>query len=202
MQDSSPEKQEIIPVHRTRPWQHEGMFARHDDVMTYTWDAVPSPIGLVVAVFEGASIISVHVTDDDPLWEIERLTQQLFASPVHSPGAAHELATQIDEYFDGERTAFDLPLDWRLAGEGFSAQALLAVTKIPYGETASYGEIAVLAGRPRAARAVGTACRTTPFSLVVPVHRVIRSDGSVGEYGSSPENKKFLIAHEQNILNS
>ena len=77
------------------------------------------------------------------------------------------------------------------------ARALTAVTEIPYGETASYGEVAALAGKPRAARAVGTACRTTPFSLVVPVHRVVRSDGSIGEYGGHPEVKEYLLDLER-----
>ncbi len=91
---------------------------------------------------------------------------------------------------------FDIPLDWRLV-RGFTRDALEAVRDIPYGETAGYGEVAILAGSPRAARAVGTACATTPFSIVVPVHRVVRSDGSLGEYGGHPEVKRFLIDLEQ-----
>lgn len=170
--------------------------------MTFTWDAVPSPIGLVVAVFSDSALVSVHVTDTDPLWEVERVSRLLFETPTHQPGAAHELARQLAEYFAGERREFTLRLDWRLAGDGFTADALRAIADIPYGETISYGDVAVLAGRPRAARAVGSACRTTPFSLVVPVHRVVRSDGSVGEYGSSPETKKFLIELERHTLAS
>lgn len=175
------------------------MAGAHDEGMKYTWDAVTSPIGLIVAVFADTAIVSVHVTDTDPLWEIERVSRLLFDTPVHQPGAAHDLARQVDEYFRGERENFELDLDWRLAGDGFAAAALRAIADIPYGETASYGEIAALAGRPRAARAVGSACRTTPFSLVLPVHRVIRSDGSVGEYGSSPDTKHFLIDLERRV---
>jgi methylated-DNA-[protein]-cysteine S-methyltransferase len=104
--------------------------------------------------------------------------------------------TQLDEYFDGDREEFDLPLDWRLV-RGFTRDALEAVREIPYGETAAYGEVAISAGIPRAARAVGTACATTPFSIVVPVHRVVRADGSLGEYGGRPELKRFLLELEQ-----
>ncbi len=168
--------------------------------MTYTWDAAPSPIGLVVAVFAGTALVSVHITETDPLWEIERVSRLLYETPRHEPGAAHDLARQIDEYFAGTRQTFDLELDWRLAGSGFAAEALHTIAGIAYGETMSYGDVAALAGRPRAARAVGSACRTTPFSLVVPVHRVVRSDGSVGEYGSSPDTKKFLIDLEHQTL--
>ncbi len=71
---------------------------------------------------------------------------------------------------------------------------------IPYGETAGYGDVAVLAGSPRAARAVGTACATTPFSIVVPVHRVVRADGSLGEYGGHPEVKEYLVEFERATL--
>lgn len=104
--------------------------------------------------------------------------------------------TQLDEYFDGDREEFDVPLDWRLV-RGFTRDALQAVCDIPYGETAAYGEVAISAGVPRAARAVGTACATTPFSIVVPVHRVVRADGSLGEYGGRPELKRFLLELEQ-----
>jgi methylated-DNA-[protein]-cysteine S-methyltransferase len=105
-------------------------------------------------------------------------------------------AQQLDEYFAGERQQFDLPLDWRLV-RGFTRAALEAVRGIPYGETAGYGEVAATAGSPRAARAVGTACATTPFSIVVPVHRVVRADGSIGEYGGHPEDKAFLLDLER-----
>ncbi len=88
------------------------------------------------------------------------------------------------------------PLDWRLV-RGFTRAALEAVREIPYGETAGYGEVAAHAGSPRAARAVGTACATTPFSIVVPVHRVVRADGSIGEYGGHPEDKLFLLDLER-----
>lgn len=176
------------------------MSERHDDHMTFTWDAIPTPIGLAVVVFADSDIISFHITDTDPQWEIERIALALHDTPAHTPGAGADLAAQLDEYFDGEREAFDVTLDWRLAGGGFTRDALDAITRIPYGETQSYGEVAMHAGRPRAARSVGSACRTTPFSVIVPVHRVIRSDGSVGEYGSSPDAKKFLLDLEADAL--
>ena len=103
-----------------------------------------------------------------------------------------DLRRQLDEYFEGSRRGFDVELDWRLV-RGFTREALQSVREIPYGEVASYGEVAAMAGRDRAARAVGTACATTPWSIVVPVHRVVRSDGSIGEYGGHPEVKRFLL---------
>ena len=85
-----------------------------------------------------------------------------------------------------------LAWDWRLA-DGFARAALQTIATIEWGETMSYGEVAARAGHPGAARAVGTACRNTPFSIIVPVHRVVRSDGSPGHYGAYPERKRFLL---------
>ena len=84
--------------------------------------------------------------------------------------------------------------------EAAPAEVWDALTEIPYGETAGYGEVAITAGSPGAARAVGTACATTPFSIIVPVHRVVRSDGSLGEYGGHPEVKRYLLDLERETL--
>ena len=173
----------------------------------------PSPIGDILIVTTADGIVTLHPFDGPLHAEIERVALRLRALPIPdetdaaAPGSApgpgdaagglFDVAiAQLDEYFGGDRHEFDLPLDWRLV-RGFTRAALEAVCDIPYGETASYGEVAISAGIPRAARAVGTACATTPFSVVVPVHRVVRADGSLGEYGGRPEMKRFLIDLEQ-----
>ena len=161
--------------------------------MTPKFTVHPSPIGDILIVTRDASLVTLHPFDAPLETEIEALSLRLreIVEPGDSDAAATAVA-QLDEYFDGERTAFDLPLDWAPV-QGFTRRALESVCEIPYGETASYGEVAILAGAPGAARAVGTACRLTPFSIVVPVHRVIRADGSIGEYGGRPEVKRFLL---------
>ncbi len=122
----------------------------------------------------------------------------LDASPqlVTAGAILRDAAAQLDEYFAGALRAFTVPLDWRHV-HGFAADALRAVVDVPYGETAAYGEVAIMAGRPRAARAVGTACARSPWSIIVPAHRVVRADGSIGPYGSNPETKRFLIDLER-----
>lgn len=160
--------------------------------MTFTWDITATPIGAAIAVRSTEGLVWFHLSETDPQYEIERVSRELGAAVHHEPGFLAVLDEQLRQYFDGERTAFDVTLDWRLAA-GFTRDALQAVQRIPYGQTAAYGEVAVDAGRPRAARAVGTACRVTPFSLIVPVHRVIRADGSIGEFGGHPEVKRFLL---------
>lgn len=158
----------------------------------------PTPIGEVLIVTTDEGVVTLHPLRAPLEDELERLSRVLRSVPEHVKGdkVARGAAKQLDQYFAGSRRAFDLPLDWRLV-RGFTRAALEAVREIPYAETAGYGEIAAAAGSPRAARAVGTACATTPFSIVVPVHRVVRADGSIGEYGGHPEDKLFLLELER-----
>ena len=112
------------------------------------------------------------------------------------PAWLEEPISQLGEYFEGRRHRFDLALDWRLT-HGFYRRVLDALMTVDFGTTVSYGELARMTGSSRAARAVGTAMSTNPIPLVVPCHRVVRSDGSVGEYGGRPEVKTWLIEHER-----
>lgn len=163
--------------------------------MTFHYRVTGSPIGEVLIVASDEGIASLHPFDGPLAFELERLSLDLREHIAHDETIAADAVDQLAEYFDGSRRTFDLPLDWQLV-RGFTRTALQAVCEIPYGETASYGEVAIVAGAPRAARAVGTACARTPFSIVVPVHRIVRADGSIGEYGGHPEVKRFLLEHE------
>src|SRR3954469_23237092 len=102
---------------------------------------------------------------------------------------------QLEEYFAGRRTAFELPLDLRLAA-GFRRPVLTQLRQVGYGTTASYATVAAAAGSPRAVRAVGTACATNPLPVVVPCHRVVRSDGALGNYVGGVAAKRTLLALE------
>ncbi|WP_456285964.1 methylated-DNA--[protein]-cysteine S-methyltransferase [Microbacterium sp. JZ70] len=168
--------------------------------MTYRYAILPTPVGDAVSAFSDEGLVALRLADE-PEWALESVSRELRGALLPDDGsdAAEELAAQLEGYFAGERRRFDLALDWRLA-TGFTREALEAVREIPYGTTASYGEVAAMAGRPRAARAVGTACRTTPYSLIVPVHRVIRADGTIGGYGGDIELKRHLIELEQDAL--
>ena len=157
-----------------------------------------SPIGGVLIATVDRAIVALHPLRVSLDHHLERLARLSGSLPEREDDStqAQSAAAQLDEYFDGTRRAFDLALDWS-AVRGFTRSALGAVQQIPYGETAGYGEVAIAAGSPRAARAVGTACATTPFSIVVPVHRVVRADGSIGDYGGHPEDKRFLLDLER-----
>ncbi|WP_029150334.1 methylated-DNA--[protein]-cysteine S-methyltransferase [Microbacterium indicum] len=166
--------------------------------MSYRYTATPTPIGAAVAVFDGDALVAL-ATADDAAWIVEGVSRELRRDLEPASGDVAGLGAQLDEYFAGERRGFDVAVDWRLT-RGFARDALEAVAEVPYGETASYGEIAELCGRPRAARAVGTACRMTPLTLVVPVHRIIRADGTIGEFSGREDVKRFLVDLERRAV--
>jgi methylated-DNA-[protein]-cysteine S-methyltransferase len=106
---------------------------------------------------------------------------------------------ELDQYFDGKRDRFELPVDWRLSHPGFYRRVLRATARVPFGEMITYRDAAERAGNPRAFRAAGTALGSNPTPIVVPCHRVIRSDGEIGNYGGGPEMKRFLLELEHAI---
>src|SRR5205807_8201133 len=110
-----------------------------------------------------------------------------------APARLDAAAREIEEYFTGRRSRFDLPLDFQLS-RGFRRSVLAQLTGIGYGHTASYAAVAAAAGNPKAVRAVGTACATNPLPVVVPCHRVVRSDGTIGQYVGGVEAKRALLS--------
>ncbi|WP_314038325.1 methylated-DNA--[protein]-cysteine S-methyltransferase [Dietzia sp. CH92] len=120
--------------------------------------------------------------------------------PHPGPGGAGEhldrLAEQVEAYLAGELRDFDVPLDWAAAGvhDDFSREVYREIRRIGYGETSTYGQISVDAGRPRNARRVGRLCSIVPVPFVIPVHRVIRADGGMG---NCPEYRLRLLEHER-----
>ncbi len=150
---------------------------------------IPSPAGMLAAVIGEGKIYSLSFSDsvgsfpqDAPTSAEDRRTAEL-------------LRMQLDEYFSGRRQSFDLP--FCLHGTDFQLAVWNAIRQIPYGEVRSYGETAWMAGYPRAARAVGTACRKNPLLLIVPCHRVVAADG-LGGYGGRPDIKRAILRLEGN----
>ena len=158
-----------------------------------------TPLGDALLVLTGTGLAVLDVLDGPGGDALAAAARRLGEIPDRDEAATADVAAQLDGYFAGERRAFDVPLDWVDAG-GFARDALEAITTIPYGQTASYGEIAIIAGSPRAHRAVGSACARAPMSIVVPVHRVVRSDGSLSQYGGHPERKRWLLDLETRVV--
>ena len=112
------------------------------------------------------------------------------------PDAVAPVLADLEAYFAGRLRSFQIPLDLRGAGT-FNASVWTAARQIPYSETVSYGELAAMAGYPRAARAAGNAMARCPFSPVVPCHRVIHADGSIGGWGADTWVKRWLLDLER-----
>ena len=111
------------------------------------------------------------------------------------PSVLDEAVKQLDEYFKGSRKTFTVKT--QATGTPFQMKIWNAMSKIPYGKTATYQEMAAMAGNPKAARAAGGACHKNPLGIIVPCHRVIGSDGSLTGFGSGVELKKKLLDHEK-----
>ncbi|MCQ4628127.1 methylated-DNA--[protein]-cysteine S-methyltransferase [Corynebacterium sp. CCUG 65737] len=124
------------------------------------------------------------------------LTRVVFGPVLgESNAVTRQAAAEIEQYFAGERREFTVPLD--RSGEGFRAQAQAALSDIEYGRTETYSELAARIGNPRAVRAVGSACATNPLPIIVPCHRVLRSDGTLGGYAGGIEMKQYLLELER-----
>jgi methylated-DNA-[protein]-cysteine S-methyltransferase len=159
---------------------------------------VDSPFGKLLVARTDRGVVRLalpkhrghHQNEDEVLEDLAR-----YVSPrvLESPQRLDEERRELEEYFEGKRDHFDVPVDWELTPPGFRNRALHAVARIPYGETRTYAEIAKQAGNPRAFRAAGTACGRNPIPLIVPCHRVLQSGGGVGNYGGGPEMKRALL---------
>ena len=114
---------------------------------------------------------------------------------VEAPAQLDPIRRELDEYFDGRRHEFELPLDWTLVGP-FGRRVLGATAEIPYGGVLTYTEVATEAGSPRGSRAAGNALGANPIPIVVPCHRVLRSGGALGGYGGGLQRKQFLLELE------
>jgi methylated-DNA-[protein]-cysteine S-methyltransferase len=169
--------------------------AQHDGVLDVAYRIVDSPVGalLVAATEHGLVRVAFAVEDHDAV--LQHLADRVSPRILLAPGRLDVVAEELDEYFAGARTTFDVPLDWRLSA-GFRSTVLHHLPEIAYGQTASYATVAQLAGNPKAVRAVGSACATNPLPVVVPCHRVVRSDGAMGGYLGGVEAKRTLLTLE------
>jgi methylated-DNA-[protein]-cysteine S-methyltransferase len=168
--------------------------AAAEGLLDVAYELHDTPIGrLLVAVTDhGLCEISY---DADPDAEAERLARLFGTRVLRSPRPTDEVRRQLDEYFAGTRREFDLAVDLRPARE-FGRTVLEQLAHVPYGELTTYGTLAARAGRPRAARAVGTVMNRNPVPIVLPCHRVVGSTGSLVGYGGGLDRKRTLLELE------
>jgi methylated-DNA-[protein]-cysteine S-methyltransferase len=172
-----------------------GLAAEAEGLLDVAYTTIDSPVGtlLLAATPRGLLRVAYDVEDHDRVLDVlsHRISSRVLRAPQRLDAAAREL----DEYFGGRRRVFDLPLDLSLSA-GFRQLVQRHLPEIGYGQTSTYGQVAKLVGNPKAVRAVGTACATNPLPVVVPCHRVLRSDGAVGRYVAGTDAKKALLQLE------
>ncbi len=166
--------------------------AAADGILDVAYRTADTPIGtlLVAATPTGLVRVAFELEGVDAV--LESLAATLSPRILHAPGRLDAVTRELDEYFAGRRHLFDLPVDFSLSTD-FRRRVLAHLSDIAFGRTASYATVAAAVGSPKAVRAVGTACATNPIPVVVPCHRVVRSDGSLGGYRGGPAAKRLLL---------
>jgi len=169
--------------------------AEQEGVLDIAYRTLDTPVGTLLIAGTERGLIRVAYRSEDHDAVLQTLADKVSPRILLAPARLDTVARELDEYFTGTRRDFDIPLDWRLSA-GFRSTVLQHLPEIRYGHTASYAAVAELAGNPKAVRAVGTACATNPLPVVVPCHRVVRSDGTIGGYLGGAEAKRFLLTLE------
>ncbi|MEO5833463.1 MAG: methylated-DNA--[protein]-cysteine S-methyltransferase [Nakamurella sp.] len=173
--------------------------AADEGLLDVAYRTVDSPFGPLLLAATDVGLVRVAfdaaVTGVGFDLVLGSLADRVSPRVLHAPARLDQVARELDEYFAGRRRVFEVPVDLRLAA-GFRRAVLGHLPDVRFGSVATYGAVAVLAGHPRAVRAVGTACATNPVPIVVPCHRVVRADGALGGYLGGPDAKRELLALE------
>jgi methylated-DNA-[protein]-cysteine S-methyltransferase len=156
-----------------------------------SFDVADTPVGPLLLAVTEAGLCRVSF-DPEPERETDELARTFGVRVLRSPREVDRVRRELDEYFQGRRRMFDLPLDLR-GRTGFSREILDRLARVPYGEVTTYKSLAVEAGNPHAARAVGTIMNRNPIPIVLPCHRVVGSNGSLVGYGGGLDRKRQLL---------
>ena len=177
---------------------HERLAAAADSggLLDVAYRTVDSPVGPLLLAGTEQGLVRIAFAGEGHDAVLQALADKISPRVLHAPARLDAASRELAEYFAGQRRRFDLPLDWRLSA-GFRRTVLSHLPEIGYGHTASYAAAAALAGRPKAIRAAATACATNPLPVVVPCHRVVLSDGRIGNYRGGPEAKRILLTLEE-----
>jgi methylated-DNA-[protein]-cysteine S-methyltransferase len=166
--------------------------AEERGLLDIAYRTVDSPVGTLLLASTPDGLVRVAYEQEGLDEVLQTLSAKVSPRILRAPRRLDPAARQLDEYFGGRRQRFELPVDLSLA-TGFRRQVLNYLPTIGYGATASYATVAAALENPKAVRAVGSACATNPLPLVIPCHRVVRSDGQAGEYIGGPATKRRLL---------
>lgn len=182
-----------VPAPRGEAAAETARRAASAGLVDVAYATVESPFGPLVAAVTPRGLVRVAYPGEADV--LDELADLVSPRVLEAPARVSEAARQLEEYFEGRRRRFDLPVDWSLV-RGFSRRVLRATARIPYGRVRTYAEVAAGAGSPRAYRAAGNALASNPVPIVVPCHRVVRSGGRLGGYTGGLERKEFLLRLE------
>jgi methylated-DNA-[protein]-cysteine S-methyltransferase len=169
--------------------------AQQAGLLDITYRTVDTPVGTLLLAATEVGLVRVAFAVEDHDAVLATLAQRISPRILRCPTRLDDAARQLDEYFRHHRRAFELPFDLRLAS-GFRRTVVEHLSDIGYGRRESYAEVASAVGNPGAVRAVGTACARNPLPVVIPCHRVVRSDGSPGQYAGGAAAKLTLLEFE------
>jgi methylated-DNA-[protein]-cysteine S-methyltransferase len=171
--------------------------AAAEGLLDVAYATADSPFGTLLLAKTPRGLVRLALPEEDAEATLVDLAGRISPRVLEAPARFDEERRELDDYFEGRRHEFDVPIDWQLS-HGFMLQARQGIAAIPYGETRTYADLARAAGNERAVRAAGSACSRNPIPLVVPCHRVVRSDGTPGLYAGGVEMKKRLLDLERN----
>jgi methylated-DNA-[protein]-cysteine S-methyltransferase len=165
-------------------------------LLDVAYATLDSPLGPLLVAATPRGLVRLAYTDYADQDEVlEHLATHVSPRILAAPRRLDEPRRELEEYFAGARRSFELPVDWQLT-RGFARRVLQATSKIPYGATATYKQMAAQAGSPRGSRAAGNALGSNPIPIVVPCHRILHSGGGLGGYTGGLEKKRLLLGVE------
>lgn len=172
--------------------------ATRADLLDIAYRVIDSPLGRLLLASTDAGMVRVAFEGEGHDAVLAELAARVSPRVLHAPARLDAVAARLSDYLEGRAGAVDVPVDLRLL-RGYRREVVRALPQIPYGQVATYAELAGLTGRPRAVRAVGSACAANPVPLLLPCHRVVRSDGRAGEYRGGVAAKRTLLELEARV---
>ncbi len=169
--------------------------AAEQGLLDVAYGVAESPLGPLTVMVTPRGLIRLSYPGEGIDAQLAEIAARVSPRILEAPERTDDVRRQLDDYFARKRTAFDLPIDWRLV-RGFAGQVLQATARIPFGSVSSYREVAAEAGSPNAYRAAGNALGSNPIPIVVPCHRVLHAGGGLGGYTGGLERKRYLLGLE------
>lgn len=169
--------------------------ASDDGLLDVAYGAHDSPLGRLTVMVTPRGLVRLSYPGEGVDAQLQELADRVSPRILEAPERTDAVRRQLDDYFEGRRTSFDVPIDWRLV-RGFAGGVLRATARIPFGAVSTYREVAAEAGSPNAYRAAGNALGSNPVPIVVPCHRVLHAGGGLGGYTGGLERKRYLLRLE------